>query len=264
MRSRLALAACVCALAGCGGGGREVIVVFRYDDYSAKSDTALEVALIDLFRRRALPIAFGVIPSIARNISRPTPDTPEFLRPLPEEKLAILRDAMSDGTVEVALHGLSHQRREPDVRTEFRGRPYEEQVERIDRGRRFLEEGLGARIRIFIPPWNSFDTATVRALEALEFEILSSDMKRIDSDVGSLAHLPGTASLEDVREFVGLASRASEGSPPVVVVMHAYDFDDEPPGRKLDRLEEILDWMTGLSTVSVRSFGAAALGEPRP
>ena len=264
MRPLLAWTACVFALAACGGDGdRDVTVVFRYDDYSAKSDTAFERALIELFRRHDLPVSIGVIPSIARNISRPTPDTPQFLRPLPEEKFALLREAMSDGTVEVALHGLSHQRLDPDQRTEFSGRTYEDQVERISRGKRFLEEGLDVPIRVFIPPWNSFDAATIRALETLEFEVLSSDLTRSGRDVGTLAHLPGTANIGDVREFVGLARRASEGSPPVVVVMHAYDFGEEPAGRELSPLEEILSWVTSLDYVRVRNLAGAVPREQR-
>ena len=47
---RTLLASIACAFALCCSTDREVTVVFRYDDFSAKSDTGLEVALIGVFR----------------------------------------------------------------------------------------------------------------------------------------------------------------------------------------------------------------------
>lgn len=257
MRTLLAWFACALACSS----GREVTVVFRYDDYSAKSNTALEVALLELFRRHDYPFVFGVVPTIALDIHHPTPETSEFLRPLLDDKFSILREAMSDGTVEVALHGLTHQRVDPETPSEFRGRTYEDQLDRISRGKSFLEEGLDAKIRVFIPPWNSFDASTIRALEAAELDILSSDITRIKREVGTLTHLPKLAALENLREVVEMMHEAPEGLPPVVVVMHAYDFGSEHQWN-LAKLEIILNWMTEVGYVRGRHFADAAPSLP--
>jgi len=254
MRTLLAWFACAFALA-CSSD-REVIVIFRYDDYSAKSDTALELALLEVFRRHNYPFVFGVVPTIALDTHRPTPETSEFLRPLLDDKFAILREAMSDGTVEVALHGLTHQRVDTETRSEFKGRTYEDQLDRISRGKSFLEEGLDTKIRVFIPPWNSFDASTIRALETLELDILSSDITRIDREVGTLTHLPKLAALENIREVVEMMHEAPEGLPPVVVVMHAYDFGSEKEWN-LSKLEGILNWMTEVGYVRGKHFADA-------
>src|SRR5262245_966638 len=45
--------------------GRPLTVVFRFDDYSAKSDTALERSILESFRRARVPLTVSVIPRMA-------------------------------------------------------------------------------------------------------------------------------------------------------------------------------------------------------
>jgi peptidoglycan/xylan/chitin deacetylase (PgdA/CDA1 family) len=254
---KILFASFTCLFALACSTDNEVTVIFRYDDYSAKSNTTLEVALIEVFRRHGFPLAIGVVPTIARNTNLPLPETENSLRPLTDEKFAILREAMADGTVEVALHGLTHQRIAADTKSEFQGRSYEDQLERIVRGKEFLEKGLNTKIRVFIPPWNSFDSETIRALEATELDILSSRIEHYEQDAGSLKHLPVLVTLQDLRPFIELMRVTPEVKLPVVVVMHAKDFGATPHW-DLSELESSLRWIKDVGYVRGRHFADAS------
>ena len=90
-----------------GGGERRITVIFRFDDYSARSDTDLEVRILDAFRARGLRCTIGVIPKVAaHSVSSPAPQ-PGLL--LPAAKIRILSEALRNGTLEVAQHGFVHQ-----------------------------------------------------------------------------------------------------------------------------------------------------------
>ena len=72
--------------------------------------------------------------------------------------------SVAAGHAEVALHGYSHQLAEGTPLTEFAGLSYRDQERRITAGKAELERQLGVRVSTFIPPWNSYDIRTVRAL----------------------------------------------------------------------------------------------------
>src|SRR5262245_9964918 len=156
------------AARGAGGpgdspAGRRIAVVFRYDDFSARSDSSLEERILRAFRDRRMRCTVAVIPLIARrSVYDPSP---QERAPLPREKAELLRSAIRDGTVEVAQHGLSHQARRDGMleelpgriagfESEFAGASRAEQEREIARGKRALEEALGSPVKTFVPPWD--------------------------------------------------------------------------------------------------------------
>ena len=170
----------------------DVTVVFRCDDYSAASNTALEVRLIETFRQRDIPLVFGVIPFIGASDSREGSE-------LSDEKAAILREAVEAGTVDVALHGYSHQKSGPW--TEFAGLPYDEQVRRLSHGVTLLSEAVGVRVTTFVPPYNTYDENTLRAMEHLGFVCLSAGKTGCVGEY-SLSFLPSTCGLANARQAI--------------------------------------------------------------
>ena len=44
--------------------GKQIIVVFRFDDYSSRSSTDIEIKLIDAFQKYNACCTFGVIPFV--------------------------------------------------------------------------------------------------------------------------------------------------------------------------------------------------------
>ena len=250
--------------------GRSVTVVFRLDDYSSRSPTDLETRLIDAFRRHHVPLTVGVVPFIvSRSVYDPSPQEPSSFS---AAKIAVLKEAVEDGTVEVALHGTSHQtargasvgrfvRAYWPYDTEFRGVRRDVQAEKIARGRTFLEEAFHTRVDTFIPPWNSYDRNLLRCLETQGFRSLSAG-RWGPLDVSSpLKWLPATSNLSGVRNAVRAARIGKDPEPLIVVLIHPSDF--RRPGRvdggpDTRGLEEVLAWISSQRDVRTLSIRQAA------
>src|SRR4051794_37063630 len=85
-----------------------VRVVFRYDDCSARSSLDLERRFVRAFADCGAQVTLGVIPFVCERDFHDR--RPQRTLPLSAEKVGVLRQAVADGHVEIALHGYSHQR----------------------------------------------------------------------------------------------------------------------------------------------------------
>ncbi|NLG29427.1 MAG: DUF2334 domain-containing protein [Chloroflexi bacterium] len=259
----LALLLAVSGAAGCASSvaapDPQITVVVRYDDYSAKSALELETRLFDVFRRQGLALTVGVIPLItAGEMSDPTP---QDLLPLSAEKAALLRSALADGTIEVGLHGYSHQTHRAAPLSEFAGLPLAAQRERLALGKAALEQAIDAPVTLFIPPWNTYDRATLDALQELGFNTLSAQVRGEVAPDGALDYVPFTCYPADLRAALDLARASGDPAPLVVVLFHSYDLIEANPYRglvSLDGLSELLRWLQAQPDVRVQSVGQSA------
>jgi peptidoglycan/xylan/chitin deacetylase (PgdA/CDA1 family) len=238
----------------------EIIVVLRYDDYSSRSATTLEKKIIDALRTHRASCTFGVIPYVCAIDYTDT--TPQQVIPLSPAKAAILHDAMQDGTVDVAVHGYTHQtwRNRKLGLTEFAGLDVSNQVEKIASGQALLEGMLGARIATFIPPFNSYDANTVRALETLRFDCLSAN-RFLKVDRGSqLKFLPITCELFGLRNAITAANSLPDAQQVIGVMFHEYDFS-EIDGKRgnvtYQDFVKLLAWLMAQENVRVMSISKA-------
>lgn len=217
-RSAIALALFVSILQG---GPHPIKVFFRYDDYSARSDSELEKRLVELFRELGLKITVGVIPAVcADDTEDPRPQQTLTLTPA---KVQLLREGLKNGTIELALHGYTHQTLGGPPFTEFRGLDATSQRNRISAGKHLLESQIGAEVSIFIPPWNSYDENTVRMVEDLGFRTLSAAFGAAPS-WSYLKFAPVTCGLDAISEAVAQAKRTANGSRLVGVLLHDFEF----------------------------------------
>lgn len=137
-------------------------IVFRYDDFLL-ADNHIDSTVLSIFRKFDIPLTVGVVPFDRDGRLRCTIDT---------FKLSKLRDDILLSKIEIALHGYRHLRNFGCG--EFDGLPYEEQVRQISQGKRVLDSLLCCDVSTFIPPWNSYDSNTIRALENGGFKVISS------------------------------------------------------------------------------------------
>ena len=203
----------------------QVIVVFRYDDYSSKSATYLEQQIIDLFKKHHLALTIGVVPYVSAGPERD--HYPQGVIPLSPAKAEILREARRGGTVDVALHGYTHLNLRPHSlrkATEFAGLDYQSQYLRIREGKNFLEQTLAAPVETFIPPWSTYDANTLLALENLKFRGISANLSGYDNPSCPLKFLPCTCSLSELPEVLRYAQRHGQYPQIVCVLFHEYDF----------------------------------------
>ena len=236
---------------------KQITVVFRFDDYSSRSPTDIEYKIIDAFKKYNISCTFGVIPYITAGDVHDT--SIQDVVPLTPMKADILKNAIKAG-VEVALHGYSHQtirKISAGRHTEFSGLDYDSQVKKIAKGKTFLEGMLDMRVTGFIPPWSTYDSNTIRALEKLGFEYISTDGFCNAKKSSLLKFLPVTCSILHVRDAVKLARHIPGAEPIVVVLFHPHDFIEvnKLHGRfTYAEFVELLAWLTSQKDIYVRTI----------
>lgn len=242
---------------------RSIRVFFRYDDYCATSDAVVDNGLIELFGKHGLCCTFAVIPRVTEG---------NYRDPQPRESLALddtrrqaLAAAAQAGIVDVALHGYEHRSNGLGMpHSEFRGLEYAAQSDKIRRGRALLEAIIARPVLSFVPPWNTYDEGTLKALDDNGICCLSANRYGpVIDTIDTMRFLPITVELADLESAVQ-AARASDDDDPVIgVLMHPYDFRESGDQRAqvdLSELERKLTWLKQQSDVTVASVTALATG----
>ena len=240
----------------------QVILVFRYDDYSSKSATYLEQQIIDLFKEHHLALTIGVVPYVST--SPEIDHYPQGVIPLSPAKAEILWEARRGGTVDVALHGYTHYNIRPHSlrkATEFAGLDYQSQYLRLREGKNFLEQTLAAPMETFIPPWSTYDANTVLALEALKFRCISANLSGYDNPSCPLKFLPSTCSLSELPEVLRYAQRHGQYPQIICVLFHEYDFREinyevgsETKQIRFQDFVEIIQFVASQKQIKVRTI----------
>lgn len=244
-----------------------VRLVVRYDDFSNGSPDGLDRFLFETARSTGVPLCVAAVPfGTGPEDSRAADAPSDSERPLSEEKAALLAQAIADGSVELAQHGLDHEA----VAHDPKGRPSEcsgsegEQVDRIRRGAELLERVVGARPRVFVPPWNRFDANTVSALETLGFEMLSAGREAPPASVGALRFAPATTPLAQLETQIRTA-RAARDRRVLVTLLHPYDFvETGSRWSRMDRAQwaDLMAWIREQPDVEPLTFEGLSQAEP--
>ncbi len=201
-----------------------VIHVVRYDDFSAASNTGVEEALFDIFLRHRIPCTVAVIPFIcdpenllSNGIVKPSP--------LPLEKARSLDELLKERLAEVALHGFSHLALAPmREHQEFSdAMPVETQRALIRRGRQYLEDIFGVKVRLFVPPWNRLGASTSAVLRE-EGLMMSGDLRTDGNQDFELAQAPCATLIPETERALLAARRLGGRSHLVGTMIHDYDF----------------------------------------
>jgi len=239
---------------GLGATSKHITVVFRYDDPSAKSDFEPERRVIEAFRQHNMCCTFSVIPFVCAGDSHDPSPQKELV--LPQDKARFLAAMAQEGVLDIAQHGYSHQNNGlvDEGWSEFASLDYEDQFRKIQKGKRLLEERLGFEVIAFVPPWNSYDANTVKAVEESGFRYVSADQWGCADSSSRLAFLPCTCSIREVRGAVASARAASDPHPVIVVLFDEYDFLDinrEKGCVTFDGFLGLVDWLSGQEDVAV-------------
>lgn len=209
----------------------ETRVLLRYDDFTKVSSFPLEQKLFRELERMKVPLLVGVVPFVKEPY--PPEDGTAQLGPanLGQEKIEFLRSLAGKQAVEIALHGYNHRSNATvdGAKSEFVGMTLARQQQWLAFGKAGLERAFGQQVRTFIPPYNTFDGNTVRAMEQVGFTILSAGGSYRQQST-RLAFVPGSAYPQGLRGAIERAQRDASASKFIVVVMHNYDFvEDEEP-----------------------------------
>lgn len=245
---------------------KEITIIFRYDDVSSLTPVWLEKEIIKVFSAHGICLTMGVIPYVTQG-GYHDPEWQEEVK-LTSEKIEILKKAAFENKIEVALHGYNHRTRcesqETGLHSEFKGMVYEEQGRKIRKGKALLETELESKVETFIPPWNSYDSNTLRALIAEGIRNISANRYGPLLEWGeemALQYIPVTIELHDIRKAVSKARKLLSTGATIVVLLHPYDFKESGDDRgrlSIDELGEVLTWLRSepdLTLVSVSRAG---------
>jgi peptidoglycan/xylan/chitin deacetylase (PgdA/CDA1 family) len=191
---------------------KKVIVVFRNDDIQEFAGSAAERRFLQLFVENGIPQTYALVP-FKRDLEKAV------------DLVALLKDQQAKGLAEIALHGYAHENYAGKRRSEFAGRPLEEQLEKIRSGKTYLERIFQREIVTFIPPFNSYDQQTLRACTQNGIKVLSSSHffsvpNPYPLEVANLNFL-----LTDPASYVELASQKGSDLSIFIVYYHSYMED---------------------------------------
>jgi peptidoglycan/xylan/chitin deacetylase (PgdA/CDA1 family) len=146
---------------------KKVIVAFRNDDIRDFSDPIKEEKVLNIFLKNGIRQTFAIIPDF-ENYKEPKKKSTDT------DKLIVkkLKRWIKEEKIDVALHGFRHKRRDVGL-GEFDGLDYKKQLELINKGKKILEKHLGAKVKIFSPPWNLADSYTIKACREAGIKIFS-------------------------------------------------------------------------------------------
>ncbi len=237
-----------------------VPVIFRYDDYCASDDQQrmlVDSRILEIHNRHSVPVVLGVIPMKNPDCENPTAPLIED-----EKRMVLLKESMAEGFVEVALHGYNHARLAQEGQSgEFSGLPLDEQRRRISLGKEALESWLGIEVDVFIPPFNTYDDTTLEILNEVGFRIISAGMYT-GPEPTHLISIPYWVLLYpmDLNLLLQEAEK-SNSFPPIVVLLHEYDFFESNDSRaviSLDDYERIVSFVASSKNLQGTTFSQLA------
>jgi peptidoglycan/xylan/chitin deacetylase (PgdA/CDA1 family) len=153
-------------------------VMFRDDDVTPGSLGALK-AVNQVHIDEGVPVTLGVIPARSFPVHAQGECGYNVTSESSSKTLVeYLQSLAPSGLFELAQHGYGHCNNSKlygvPAASEFRGMPYSEQLARIAEGRSLMESAFGAAPTTFIPPFNTGDENTLKAISELGFTVYSS------------------------------------------------------------------------------------------
>lgn len=238
------------------GEAAPVRVVLRMDDMSARSDLTLETQIMDRLSRYGYSLTTGIIPFCTEGDEV---DLDEQVT-LWQNKATLVKQWAAQRTMEPALHGYLHRacsKTQTSRNSEFAGIAPAIQQAWLARGRTFLGELVGVPVTVFVPPFNTCDEATLRALQSCGFRILSSDHRIEPLEDGTLKYVPMTCFFSQLVGAVNAARGLGVRPTVIVALFHHYDFVEADPKRgsmSLDDFSARLLWLSRQPDVEVVSM----------
>lgn len=205
----------------------KTVVTFRYDDYhvfrtgsESVAKLTVEKEMLEIFNKYDVPLTIGVIPR-----GEPIKFTDPYIDALLTERDKILKDGLDKGIIEIALHGWTHTSvRNTGRHSEFDGLPFSVQFQKIKEGKKILEEAFGVPVVTFIPPWDSYDENTVKA-------VFQTGMKSISATKGqptaysTIRLLPHLCALTEINQAIKEVSSVN-GVKFIIVLFHDSTFSE--------------------------------------
>ncbi len=233
----------------------QIRIVFRCDDYRMRNDSIQE-QILDIFAKYNVPLNICIIPADT---------TSREVFTISDEYLKKWIKLKEQGILDIGLHGFMHANLNPKYGrwNEFENLSYDEQVNRLTRGKEIIESHLGGRINWFVPPRNVINEYTTKALNDCGFKILSANVtNRLNSGLEGIVLYPCTT--EDFSEFdffYNSENYKKYRSGTILLLFHGYTFTE---GRySFEQLDTLLNSLSTNKDFEICTFNKLlSLGIP--
>ena len=239
----------------------KIKIVFRFDDYMMTQHIVFD-SILDIFKKNHISLTLGVVPFDKEDV---------IFNKLSQDQLNDLKSRIKKNEIEIALHGFSHTDNKltkrsllkKEISSEFYNMEYNDQVAKIKKGKKALDSILNINTKVFIPPYNSYDENTIKALESLDFKVISASRDGY-SGPGRISYIPYTTS--DLTELPGLLRVKPDDDYSIIVVIHPYSFiggikTDLTKPVYFNKLDTLLNWINGQNNIVTVNFLTLARGE---
>ncbi|HEU4446508.1 MAG TPA: polysaccharide deacetylase family protein [Nitrososphaeraceae archaeon] len=132
-------------------------VIFRLDDIEDYGKNRVQLAILDHFIAENKKLVPAIILDRFGNLA---PDGAVYLK---------VKEGYNKGLFEPAIHGVKH--------IKYSGLTKEQQKEDFTKANNKLQLLLGGQSRIFVPPFNQFDSNTLKALAESGLDIISTSYR---------------------------------------------------------------------------------------
>ena len=244
----------------------QVYLICRFDDYGI-DDFRMYDPMFKIFDKNRIPLVVGVVPfHYDMKV--------DSIVNLDSTKIFFLKKYLSSNNIEIAQHGYAHiNNYETKIHSEFYDVDYAKQLDQIKRGKLLLQKQFNVDIDTFIPPWNSYDSNTVKVLENLEFKNLSAaTYGKIQAVPDKINYIPYTAlptEMDKIKSIINMLGTQNDGKAfLIVILMHTDNFinsgfhtdsrDYSTPARtnqiSIAELDQSLSWIKKIKNVRFVTF----------
>jgi len=245
-----------------------VLVGLRYDDFvgppaqGPDERLPMEEALFAACRRVGLVPTVSVVPAAKRYLDE---NLGSWNTPAGRRRVLLLRNLATRGAIDLAQRGYRHEFR-PDQReaSEMAGLPEARQREMISFGKQVLRSLLGRPVTTFVPPANSYDAATLDALAATGFRVISGMLGEGVAHREDLMYIPVTVEFAHLEDAVRNAV-AYSGPTLVIAMLHPYeirDYAEDTGEHDVAEIEAMLLRIKALPGVEFTSIGQVQREHP--
>ena len=201
-------------------GFAQIKVVFRFDDFRL-NNYGFNEKLLAVFAKNNIPLNLAVIPYVCEG-NPILADTSHMNH---------LKRCIKNKTIDIQLHGWNHASN--STNTEFQGLPIAQQYKKIAQGKHLLDSLLQIDINTFIPPFNTYDSVTLKVLDSLKFTAISANRVGVTSS-HKIKYIPGTTqAFSDLPE---ICKENKDNDAIIVIIFHPYNFSGNKPSQDVETL----------------------------
>jgi len=225
-------------------------IAFRDDDVKPFTPLDTLKAVNQVHIDEGVPVTLGIIPH-----PREAQEGNQLLQDA--QFLTYMRSIAPNPLFEFAQHGYTHKSDSLSIApSEFAGRSYKDQYNRISKGRADLIEAFGMVPKTFIPPFDKGDNNTLLATSALGFTEYSTfsasyaphgyvNGMRIDGgiEMGAVNETDFSKSVQRAENITQQFLNDPQSDDMLIVTYHVWAFQDSRGAVDYHRIQELTDFI---------------------